>query len=80
MHPIALLHKIFSEEHTLESYSNEIEQCYNHAPHDKASGMYYNSSPLSQNYPPMFEHGFLPLIMYLCTPPPPPITIGYVIM
>ena len=28
MHPIALLHKIFSEEHTLESYSNEIEQCY----------------------------------------------------
>ena len=28
MHPIALLHKIFSEEHTLESSSNEIEQCY----------------------------------------------------
>ena len=30
MHPIALLHKIFSEEHNLESSSNEIEQCYTH--------------------------------------------------
>ena len=30
MHPIALLHKIFSEEHTLESTSNKIEQCYTH--------------------------------------------------
>ena len=30
MHPIALLHKIFSEEHTLESSSNKIEQCYTH--------------------------------------------------
>ena len=30
MHPIALLHKIFSEEHTLESSNNKIEQCYSH--------------------------------------------------
>ena len=30
MHPIALLHEIFSEEHTLESSSNKIEQCYSH--------------------------------------------------
>ena len=30
MHPIALLHKLFSEGHTLESSSNKIEQCYTH--------------------------------------------------
>ena len=30
MHPIALFHKIFPEEHTLESSSNEIKHRYTH--------------------------------------------------
>ena len=59
MHPIALLHKIFWEEHTLESSSNEIEQRYTYG-HDKASGMYYNSSPLSQNSSPCLNMDLYP--------------------
>ena len=42
MHPMHYLTKIFSEEHTLESF---------YAPHDNASKMYYNTSPLSQIFP-----------------------------
>ena len=59
MHPIALLDKIFSEEHTFESSSNEIEQRYTHA-RRKASGMYYNFSLLSQHYPPCLNMDFYP--------------------
>ena len=35
IHPIALFHEIFSEEHTLESFSIEIEHHYMHARHGK---------------------------------------------
>ena len=73
MHPIALLHKIFLEEHTLESYSNEIEQCYTtHRITIKRDVLQF--LPIISKLPPMFEHGFVPLIMYLCNmhPPPPP--------
>ena len=59
MHPIALLYKIFWEEHTLESSSNEIEQRYTYALHDKAR-MYYNSSPLSQNSSPCLNMDLYP--------------------
>ena len=72
MHPIALLHKIFSEEHTLESSSNKIEQCYTHRTTKQGHLLYEvqflpNISKLS----PMFEHGFPPLIIHSGTPPPP---------
>ena len=60
MHPIAPLHKIFSEDHNLESSTNEIEQCYTHRTTKQASGMYYNSSLLSQNYPPCLNMDFYP--------------------
>ena len=35
---------IFSEEHTLESSDNKVEQKYTHCTIDKASGMYYYTS------------------------------------
>ena len=69
MHPIASLHKIFSEEHTLESSSNKIEQCYTHARQSKDVLQFL---PIISKLSPMFEHGFLPLIIHSGTPPPPP--------
>ena len=32
--------------------------------------------PIISKLAPMFEHGFLPLIIHSGTPPPPPITMG----
>ena len=53
MHPIELFLKNFSEEHTLESSGNEIEQCcICTVPSDNASGMYYNTSHYLKNDPP----------------------------
>ena len=42
MHPIELVLIKFSEVHTLESYSNKIEQRYTI---DNANEMYYNPFP-----------------------------------
>ena len=53
MHPIALLHKIFSEEHTLESSSNKIEQCYTHRTTSKDVLQFL---PIISKLSPMFEH------------------------
>ena len=50
MHPISPFYKIFPEEHTLESSSNEIEQLYTHARQSKRdllqfSPHYFKSIP-----------------------------------
>ena len=72
MHPIEIVLIKFSEVHTLESYSNKIEQRYTI---DNANEMYYNLFPFAQKlYPPIFEHGFLPFIndhLFGYNPPPP---------
>ena len=53
--------KIFSEEHTLESSINKIEQRYTHSTINNARGMYYNTTPLAKKLHPLFGHRFLPL-------------------
>ena len=68
----------YALEHTLESSSNEIEQRYTHRTIDNASGMCYNSSPLSKKKIYLtVEHRFLPLINdpLIISPTPPSITI-----
>ena len=68
MHPIALLHKIFLEEHTLKSSSNKIEQCYTHARQTKGVLQFL---PIISKLSPMFEHGFFTLDNSFRHPPPP---------
>ena len=78
MHPIALLHKIFSEEHIP---SNPLAMKLNSVIRTaRQSKRYVQFLPIISKLSPMFEHGFLPLIIHSGTPPPPPppITIGYV--
>ena len=53
MHPIALFHEIFPEEHTLESFSNEIEHHNHYTPHDIASAIYYNFLPIISKLSPV---------------------------
>ena len=73
MHPIALFHKIFSEEHTLES---SLAMILKYARQRKRDVLQY--LPIISKFPPpMFKHGLLPLIIHSGTPPPS-ITIAYV--
>ena len=76
MHPNEPYHNIFLGRACPEPPSHKMAQRY--AQHN-ASGMYYNTSPLSQKVYPMFEHGLLPLIKMTIhsgtpSPPPPPLT------
>ena len=70
MHPIVLFHKIFEEEHTLESSSNKIEQCYTYGTARQSKGV-LQFLPIHSSLSSMFERGFLPLIIHSGTPPPP---------
>ena len=73
MHPIELFKQKISEEHTLESSSNEIEQRCIYAPYErqrKRDVLQYLTLSKKLPPPPLFEHRYVP--------PPPPITIGYV--
>ena len=84
MHPIALFHKIFPEEQTLESSSNEIEHLYTHRKtYDSKRDLlqfsphYFKSIPCLGHFYDWgcvgrYEHGFLPLIIHSTPPPPPP--------
>ena len=52
MHPIELFKKKFSEEHTLESSSNEIEQCCIRTSKRQRKRDVLQYPPLSQKLPP----------------------------
>ena len=53
MNPFELF-QIFSEEHTLESSRNKVEQRYTHSMINNASKMYYNTSALAKKlHPPV---------------------------
>ena len=70
MHPIELLKKKFSEEHTLESSSNEIEQRCIYTPYErqrKRDVLQY--LPLSKKLPP--PPHCLNIDLYPSPPPPP---------
>ena len=69
MHPIALFHNFLGKA-CPRIPSNEIEQRYTHRTATQAGCI--TTPPHYLKTIPMFEHGFLPLIIHSGTPPPPP--------
>ena len=67
--------KNISEEHTLKSSSNKIEQRYTHSTinDNNARGMNYNTTPLAPKlHPPCLDIDVYPWKMTIHSLPPPP--------
>ena len=69
MHPIALLYKIFSEEHIPSNpLAMKLNSVIRTARQSKRDVQFL---PIISKLSPMFEQGFSPLIIHSGTPPPP---------